>query len=485
MDTDHNAADTPRITLKPGQRCAMRMLEEFVGGGHGSVFILKGYAGTGKTTLVRELIKVLVRRRVLFKLLASTGRAAKIMANITSWPASTVHSEVYDYAGFNQDVDEVMRRREASPEVDNTGQLLLNFLVGCCDTDREVTPHFYIVDESSMISDEQVRLNTQAQFGSGRLLSDLFAYDPIGRFVFVGDECQLPPITQPFSPALSAAYISSRFQKGVTEAVLTEVVRQKEGNDIALAAHKMRQLYHKPQPWAWAKFPLRGYRNIQLLRSSAELISLYLQDIKANGFNHATMITHSNRSCNSYAQLLRPALGITSPHLSAGDLLLITQNNMCGLMNGDMVQVEKVGVSVLRANLTFVHVEVKELFSGKLYNRLLIADLLYDNETNITGNQQKELYIDFFFRMKDKGIKKNSPEFERALREDEFLNALRGAFGYCLTCHKSQGGEWDNVYLDIPRYLSKMPKPGVYQWVYTAMTRAKKTLYLVDDFYLI
>ena len=137
-----------------------------------------------------------------------------------------------------------------------------------------------------------------------------------------------------------------------------------------------------------------------------------------------------------------------------------------------------------RAGLTFLHVKVKELFTGQSYAQLLISDVLYGNLTNITQAQQKELFIDFYYRMKAKGIKQKSLLFKQQMMEDPYLNALRTVYGYSLTCHKSQGGEWDYVFLDIARSVPGMQKPYVYQWMYTAMTRARKELYVVQDFWV-
>ena len=184
-------------------------------------------------------------------------------------------------------------------------------------------------------------------------------------------------------------------------------------------------------------------------------------------------------------QLLRPALGIHSQLLSVGDLLLVTQNNyISGLMNGDLVIVEDVVIQEKRAGLTFLKVSIKELMSQKTYSQLLIAEVLYGNFTNITAEQQKELFIDFYIRMKKRGIRQKSKEFDDQMLEDPYLNALRAVFGYALTCHKAQGGEWEHVYLDIPRHFPLQEKPYVYQWVYTAMTRASKELYVVNDFWV-
>ncbi len=472
------------ITLREGQQRALLRLLEFVSNSQKRVFILKGYAGTGKTTLIKSLIDGLKKFNTPYHMVASTGRAAKIMSNITGDNTTTVHGLIYKYSDFNQDIETIVEGRDKNG-IDKSGQLMLKFEVTkvCYLTN---TAHIYIVDEASMISDMPDKTSRQAMFGSGRLLNDLLEYDTKGKFVFVGDTCQLPPISQKTSPALTGTYLKNTFNITAEEAELTEIVRQNKDNDIVLAAQKLRKLYFNPQPWKWAKFPLKGCKNIHMLSSQAELLQLYIKDLKAHGYNASTLICTTNRQCGILTNIIRPALGIDKSTLAVNDLLLVTQNNLIsGLMNGDLVKVTEIGDNVIkRAGLTFITVSVTELFTKKVYSQLIITDIIYSNQTNLSQEQQKELFIDFYIRMKKEGIKQNSNAFRSRMMSDPYLNALRSVYGYAITCHKSQGGEWDNVYLDIPRNFALQPKPFVYQWMYTAMTRAKKNLFVVDDFYI-
>lgn len=472
------------LVLTPGQQNAFDALKSFLKDNTAKVFILKGYAGTGKTTLMRKLIAEMQEQNLQFSLLASTGRAAKILANATGCEAKTIHSEIYKFSDLNQDLEKVVESRETT-KVDASGQLYLNFELTPKDHEDNESIHFYIIDEASMISDEVDKNSKQALFGSGKLLTDLFKYDNQGRFIFVGDICQLPPVSQSISPALSSEYIEKTFGFKCQGRELTEVVRQSAGIDIVRSAHQMRKLFYNPQPWKWAKFPLRGYKDVHVLNSQTTLISEYIKRVNELGYNNATLLCFSNKQCDITTQLLRPSFGHYSHSLEKGDLLLITQNNLIsGLMNGDLGVIEEVMVQERRAGLTFFKVSIKELFTGNVYSQLMIADVLYGNQTNLTQPQQKELYIDFYYRMKDKGIKQKSSQFKQCMMTDPYLNALRAVFGYALTCHKAQGGEWDYVYLDIPKQVPALEKPYVYQWVYTAMTRAKKGLYIVDDFWV-
>lgn len=470
------------IILTPHQEYALEEMKRFLNHDSLKVLILKGYAGTGKTTLIKRFIKELSEKGCTFALLASTGRAAKILSSITSLEANTVHSMIYTFKALNQDMEQIIERRD-SGIADGTGQLLLQFDAKRVSSDSNI---FYIIDEASMISDKEDKNATQAIFGSGRLLNDLLQYNENGKYIFVGDNCQLPPINQETSPALSVEYFKNVYNIQAKEIELTEVMRQQKGNDIVHSAQKLRYLYHNPQPWKWAKFPFRNYRNIHILDNQAALISMYIEKVKSSGYNSATLLGYSNRQCNALTRIVRPMLGIVSDKISIGDLLLITQNNyISGLMNGDLVVVKSVKGYEKRAGLTFLVISVEELYTHKVFTQFIITEILYNNQTNLTAEQQKELFIDFSIRMKSKGIKQGSSLYNDAMLNDPYLNALRAVYGYALTCHKAQGGEWENVFLDIPRNLPSVQKPYVYQWVYTAMTRASKELYIVNDFWII
>jgi len=368
--------------------------------------------------------------------------------------------------------------------VDKSGQLLLNFELITVNTD-DADQRIYIVDEASMVSDKADPNAIQAIFGSGKLLGDLLKYDPKGKFIFVGDECQLPPVTQNFSPALSPNYINDQYQLSVEVVSLTEIVRQGADNDIIQASRKVRELLHSPPEIKWAKFPLRGHKNIKLYPDQASLISHYVKNIQQTGYNDTTFICFSNRTCDIMTNMIRPMLGIAGTTLQKNDLLLVTQNNyISGLMNGDLVSVESVGIREKRAGLTFVKVEVRELFTKKVYTQLLIENVVYNNQTNLSQAEQKELFVDYFLRMRAKGINQKSPLFNKYMMIDPYLNALRAVYGYALTCHKSQGGEWNHVYLDIAKNVPAIDKPYVYQWIYTAMTRARVQLHIVDSWWI-
>lgn len=480
MRNSNNLVNT-NIVLTPNQEQVFKRFQHFIEEKDNRVFILNGYAGTGKTTLIRFFIEELSKRDKQYVLMASTGRAAKILSNSTGKKASTVHSVIYKFNDFNQDLEEVVKQ-EDQYGIDKTGQLYLTFSMV---PNTSSTQQFYIIDEASMISDVKDPSAVQAVFGSGKLLSDLLEYNVNAKFIFVGDVCQLPPILQDISPALSSKYLKEVHNIDSIETTLTSIVRQHEDNTIIQASHRIRNLYQDPPVIKWGKLPLGNYKDIRLHTDTISMINKYLELIRGYSYERGTFISYSNSKCNNLNKLIRSTLGYKST-LQVGDLLLVTQNNsLSGFMNGDMVVIEQIkNVRYQRAQLTFLQVEVKELVTGQRFTQLLIENILYDNMTNLKHSEQKALFIDFYRRMKSEGINQKNPIFKERLHTDEYLNALRCVFGYALTCHKAQGGEWDEVCIDIPRNLTLNAKASSYQWVYTAVTRARKMLHIVNDFYI-
>jgi ATP-dependent exoDNAse (exonuclease V) alpha subunit len=174
-----------------------------------------------------------------------------------------------------------------------------------------------------------------------------------------------------------------------------------------------------------------------------------------------------------------------SGKICEGDLLMVTQNNyLSSLVNGDQILVKRIGKREYRCGLSFIQVEVEEIFSNVQCNLLLIEDILYSTDTNLNTKQHKDLMIDYFQRMREMGIIQKSKAFKDRMLKDPYLNALKCVYGYALTCHKSQGGEWDEVFLYLDKKIHGIPKPSIYQWLYTAITRAKENLYVVDDWFV-
>ena len=481
------------IRLTTSQENVLKQLLAFVNNSTNRVFILKGYAGTGKTTLMRYLIQELERIQKDYRLLASTGRAAKVLANLSNrnGSTSTIHAMVYSFNGLSKEYDE-----KEEPVVDKDGQLFLVFEPTKLD-EREVPETIYIIDEASMVSDVVTKNITQAKFGEGRLLKELLDYDkrPESKFIFVGDPCQLPPIEEYYSPALMKDYFQETFRMNAQDAQLTEIMRQKGTCDIIDASKLIRGLYNQAPNYIsvygsqrlWGFLPFRQYKDIQLHPNLESMIDDYVRKVKSDGLNSAICICRSNNACSKLSATIREKLGFAHGRIQVGDLLMVIQNNIpTGLMNGDMITIEELGpVTQTRAGLTFREVTVKELFTQKSVKTLIIEEIVNQSRLNLDSAQQQALFIDFIIRMRDIGItQKESRRFNHAMFNDPYLNALRCVYGYAVTCHKSQGGEWEDVYVHVPRNITLNPIKETYQWIYTSMTRAKNTLHMVDDFFI-
>ena len=261
--------------------------------------------------------------------------------------------------------------------------------------------------------------------------------------------------------------------------------RSKQIRRLYNAAPESDQVYGFQKLWGF--LPFRRYRDILLHPNLESLLNDYVARVQSSGLNSAVCICRTNKACSQLSEMIRHKLGYRDSHIQAGDLLMVIQNNMpTGLMNGDMVTVEEISKqTTTRAQLTFRQMKVKELFSGLTYTTLLIEEIAYQGRLNLDNRQQQALFVDFIIRMKEKGItQKQKKAFYNAMFNDPYLNALRCVFGYAITCHKSQGGEWEEVYVHVPRNITLNPTKETYQWVYTSMTRARKTLHMIDDFYV-
>ena len=270
-------------------------------------------------------------------------------------------------------------------------------------------------------------------------------------------------------------------------------MRQADGNDLIRVSKQIRSLIpsapDSEQTYGnrmlWTKYPLRRCRNVQLHTNINDMVNHYVNNIKQNGYNNSIFVCQTNKQASQLSIQVRHMLGYQGDLPVKGDLLLVIQNNnITGLVNGDMVEVTSISPRILkRAGLRFTQIRVKETFSDREFALLILLDTLNSSTLNLNTDQQSALFIDFCTRMNEKGIapKKNKERFNDCLRTDPYLNALRCTYGYAVTCHKAQGGEWSHVYLNPMRNIGLNPTKQKYRWMYTAVTRAKETLHLVDD----
>jgi ATP-dependent exoDNAse (exonuclease V) alpha subunit len=463
------------MQLTPQQNQALQQLQAFVRRPGGRAFVLRGYAGTGKTTLVGRLVEWLDRADYRPVLLATTGRAAKVLQDKTGWAAHTVHSCIYAF----QEVG----GSEGAWTGEAAGQLQLDFKL----RRNYGAPGklVYIVDEASMISHEAAGGEHTAKFGSGSLLDDFLAYASGHKVVFVGDPCQLPPIGQnPYSAALDEGFLRQRYALAAEAFELREIVRQRAGSEILAIAGRFRDraVSQEYEKYPKVKVPKGG--SAHLYPSEEGLLAAYVQQARRGGFGSAAMLCHANWQCSRLNGAIRQALGRQGP-LQPGELLMVVQNSYdVSLANGDQVVLEQAAFDCRRAGLEFYNVAVRALHNNERYQTKLIANLLHDDSAGLSPEQTRRLIIDFDQRVRHPGLGRNSEAYKQAMMADPYLNALRVKYGYAITCHKAQGGEWEHVFLNIFKSIYGMKRPELYRWYYTALTRAQHHLHLNDGWWV-
>lgn len=424
--------------------------------GNRSIFMLKGYAGTGKTTLVSALVKslpVLGKRSVL---MAPTGRAAKVLSKYSKKSASTIHKKIY-WIRTNKSGNTFIKLKENTHS--NT---------------------IFIVDEASMIPE-----NSDKGFGNRSLLDDLIEYVYEGndcKLILIGDTAQLPPVHLEISPALDEEILERNYSKQVISKELTEVVRQKEDSLILENATKLRN-----------KIAIGDYSYPQLA-TNTEVVRLNtgedLQDALETaysnvGVNSTTVLCRSNKRANLYNQQIRAKIRWQENEISTGDMLMVVRNNYFWLddsskagfiANGDIVEVVKIKETIERYGFRFAkaNVQMVDYPYEKELDVILLLDTLTSQSPAITYEQYQQLY-------KEVGLDyKGQKEINKKIKEDEFFNALQIKFAYAITCHKSQGGQWENVFIDLGYFTEDMLDKSYLRWIYTALTRASKKLYLIN-----
>ncbi|WP_128543691.1 ATP-dependent DNA helicase [Larkinella soli] len=421
-------------------------------------FLLKGYAGTGKTTLISTLIKSLPKFGYKSVLLAPTGRAAKVMANYSKRMAQTIHRKIY--------------RQVADP---SSGNLVFQ---------RQKNYHedtVFIVDEASMISDD-------AEIGMNGLLADLvdFVFEsPGNRLMLVGDVAQLPPVGRELSPALDKIHLERNFDMVVTEQELTEVMRQDEHSGILLNATTLRDVLSDPQPKI--QLNVRKFRDIfRMTGDRLEDGIRYAYD--KYGRENTIIITRSNKMAVQYNQFIRRAINQCEEELDAGDMLMIVKNNYTVLdddspagflANGDFVEVMKIrkheeqhGLKFATVTLRLVDYDEQPEFESKI-----ILNTLYSPQPSLGRDENRQLYESV---QKDYFYIKSKRERAEAVRRDPYLNALQVKFAYALTCHKAQGGQWPAVFVDQGFLPEGQTNQEFIRWLYTALTRATDEAFLMN-----
>jgi len=425
-----------------------------------SAFILRGYAGTGKTTLISALVQTMDALKQKSVLMAPTGRAAKVLSLYSGHPAFTIHKRIY-------------RQKKFTGELDNF-QLNSNL----------ATHTLFIVDEASMIS------NTfgGSMFGSGKLLDDLleFVYSGEGcRLLLMGDTAQLPPVGEEMGVALSNSVLSCYGLK-VYESDLKQVVRQLDKSGILYNATSLRRAIDADNCLAYPKLKANPFKDV-IPVTGGDLIESISDCYSASGQDQTVVITRSNKRAHVYNMGIRNTILYYEDELCPGDALMVAKNNyywMQGnsdvefIANGDQCEVKRVhnerklyGFRFADATLCFHDYNDVEV------DATILLDTLHAESPALTESQSKKLYENIMEEYADISSKAKRL---KELRENPYYNALQIKYGYAVTCHKAQGGQWKNVFLDQGYVDDKNISPDFYHWLYTAFTRATEKLYLVN-----
>jgi exodeoxyribonuclease V len=426
------------------------------------IMLVKGYAGTGKTSLVSALVKTLAQLKIPSVLMAPTGRAAKVMGSFAEQNAFTIHKKIY-------------RQRSSN---DGGGRFDLNF--------NKHKDTLFIVDEASLIANQSA---DNAMFGSGRLLDDLFNFVFQGsncKLMLIGDTAQLPPIGFAHSPALESTVLE-QYNVTVDEYTLTDVVRQARESGILANATLLRNAISQfdTSP-LMPQFSVAGKPDIQRI-NGGELIEAISQSHDRFGMEETMVVCRSNKRASLYNKGIRNSILYREEELTSGDLLVIVKNNYFWLessneidfiANGDVAEVVKVRRIEELHGLRFANVTLRFVDHGFLEADVkIIMDTLASESAGLPIPQQEALYQSVMADYSDEKTKK--AQFEK-VRKDPYFNALQVKFAYAMTCHKAQGGQWSSVFVDQGMVNDEEKGIDYLRWLYTAMTRATNTLYLVN-----
>ena len=446
----------------PEQDLAVKSLSEFLLlREKDGVFLLRGYAGTGKTSLVGALVKTLDKLQQKTVLLAPTGRAAKVFAAYAGHPAFTIHKKIYRQQAFSNEMN--------------------NFSVN----DNLTTHTLYIIDEASMISNEGL---SGSMFGTGRLLDDLvqFVYSGQGcRLLLMGDTAQLPPVGEEQSTALCADVLKG-YGLEVMEADLTQVVRQEQQSGILWNATCLRRLIAEDRIDSLPKIKLTGFADVKLVPGN-ELIDALNTCYDHDGMDETIVICRSNKRANLYNKGIRAQILWREEELETGDILLVAKNNyywtekekdMDFLANGETAVVRRVRRT--RELYGFRFADVTLVFPDQHDAELevnVLLDTLHSDAPALAKADNDRLFYAVLEDYADVPLKRDRM---KKMKVDPYYNALQVKYAYAVTCHKAQGGQWKNVFLDQGYLSDEYLTPDYFRWLYTAFTRATGTLYLVN-----
>ncbi len=430
---------------------------EFISGEENEVFILKGYAGTGKTSLTKTIVKVLRKKKYNVVLLAPTGRAAKVLSNYSGKKAFTIHSHIYRIKNDKSGAAFLLKKNK-----------LKNTL--------------FIIDEASMITNQAV--NSKGISG-GVLMDDLFQYvfqlKSQNKILFIGDVAQLPPVHLEISPALDQHYINFNYCKEVDDFELTEVVRQEECSTIVKNATRIREFI------AEKKYHLQlntSKIDFERFTDGYDVENALVNNLTQN-LDETLIVVRSNKRANLYNEQIRQRILLRDEIIEKGDRLMVLKNNYYWLdetsksgfiANGEIIEIKKIRRIVKLYGFQFAEVKVflPDYPDEPTFNTILMLDTIHTETSGLSYEQSNALYLKVMEDYEDEPTKYK--RFKK-VKENPYFNALQVKYAYAITCHKAQGGQWDHVFVEQP-YTEQIDE-NYLRWIYTAFTRAKKKIYLL------
>tara|TARA_R110002020_G_scaffold9874_18_gene38471 strand:- start:6852 stop:8276 length:1425 start_codon:yes stop_codon:yes gene_type:complete len=460
--------DFPHTTT-PKQDIALQLLAKFVlGTNKNETFLLKGYAGTGKTTIVGSLVKNLSKVKKRSVLLAPTGRAAKVISNYSNKQAFTIHKKIYFPKSEKGSVSFNLQQNKHRDTI-------------------------FIVDEASMIPD----INQDSKlFENGSLLDDLMQYVYSGnncRLLLIGDSAQLPPVYLDISPALDSHLLENQYNREVIKLELDEVVRQQKDSGILENATRIRERLEDELYGAF-KFSEVNFPDIIRPTDGQEIMDAISDSYSSLGNEDTVIIVRSNKRANLYNQSIRERILFQESELSAGDYLMVVKNNYFWvdntseagfIANGDIIEVLEIFAFKELYGFRFAEVKIRmvDYPNMKPLETVLLLDTLTSESPSLTYDESNKLYQEV---LKDYATEKSKYKKFLAVKNNKYFNALQVKFSYAITCHKSQGGQWNTVFVEQP-YLPNGIDKEYLRWLYTAVTRAREKLYLIgfkDEFFV-
>ena len=442
------------------QQSALTEFADFMCSQEKDLLLLKGYAGTGKTSLLGALVKAMSVFKKKTILMAPTGRAAKVFSGYAGQKAYTIHKKIYRQKSFSNEF---------------TGFML---------ADNLHTHTLFIVDESSMISNRPVGTYS---FGSGYLLNDLIQFVSSGAYcklILMGDIAQLPPVYETESPALNINLLK-QYTSQIKEIYLTEVVRQDKESGILFNATHIRESLRKAKCNLYPKIQLSRFADLGKV-TGEHFVEMLSTAYDRDGIDETMLICRSNKRAIQYNNGIRNRILYREEEISSGDRLMVVKNNyfwtqqfpeMDFMANGEMVEVLRVRRTYNIYEFRFCDLLVRfQDYDLELDIRVLL-DTLQDESPSLSKAQSDKL---FFQIMEDYVDIPTKADKIKKLKTDPFYNAVQVKYAYAITCHKAQGGQWKNVFLDIGYVTREMLGENFYRWLYTAVTRATHRLYFIN-----